>query len=102
MELILELDGGKKKNQEMQKMAIVQKMEIEHLLKQCSQHELLGGQQSDHILELEDRVKDLLSNIQVSSTRYFFLHCTGLQHNLSIFPIVFCCEISDTCDENLP
>jgi hypothetical protein len=82
MELILELDGGKKKNQEMQKMAIVQKMEIENLLKQCSQHELFSCQQSDQILELEGRVKDLLSNIQVSST-HFFLHCTGLQHSLA-------------------
>ncbi|PNF37684.1 hypothetical protein B7P43_G11995 [Cryptotermes secundus] len=65
MELILEIEGGKKKNEEMQKTAIVQKMEIEQLLKQCSQHELLSCQQSDQILELEDRVKDLLNNIQL-------------------------------------
>jgi hypothetical protein len=101
MELVLELDGGKKKHQEMQKTAVLQNMEIEHLLKQCSQHELLSCQQSRKILELEDRVKDLLSNIQVSNTRYFFLHCTGLQHKLAYFPVHFDVKF-ETYDENLP
>jgi chromosome segregation ATPase len=50
MELVLELDASKKK----QNMAIVQKMEFEHLLKQCSQDEFLICQQSDQILELKD------------------------------------------------
>jgi hypothetical protein len=93
MELILELDGGKKKNQEMQKTAIVQKMEVEHLLKQCSQHEILSSQQSDQILELEGQVRDLLSNIQVSSTHYFFFHCTGLQHSVVCFFTALACSI---------
>jgi hypothetical protein len=78
MELLLELDGDKKKNQETQKLAIVQKMEIEQLLKQCSQKELLCGQQSDQILELQDRVEDLLNNIKVGTTHYFLLHCYDL------------------------
>jgi hypothetical protein len=91
MELLLELDEDKKKHQEIQKLAIVQKMEIEQLLKRCSQKELLCGQKSDQILELQDRVRDLLNNIKVSSTRYFFLHCFYLQHNLAYFP--FHCDV---------
>jgi hypothetical protein len=77
MELLLELDGDKKKNQEVQKLSVVQRMEIEQLLNRCSQKELLCGQQSDQILELQDRVKDLLNNIKVGTAHYFLLHCYG-------------------------
>jgi hypothetical protein len=71
-ELVSELEISKKKNQELQKVVIVQKMENEQLLKQCSKQEVLSSKQSDTISELEDRVNDLLSHIKVSRLRYFF------------------------------
>jgi hypothetical protein len=76
----LELEISKKKNQELQKMVIVQKMENEELLKQCSKHELLNSKQLDTISELDDRVNDLLSHIKVSVVCYFHFHCNALQY----------------------
>jgi hypothetical protein len=74
IELMLELEMNNKKNQEMQKIITVQKMEIEQLLKQCSQHERLNCQQSDKMLDLKAQVDDLLCSMQVSST----CHCSSL------------------------
>jgi hypothetical protein len=76
-ELILELEMSSKKTQETQNIVTLQKMDIEKLLKQCSQHEHLNGTQADHILELKGRVDDLLSSIQVSSTCHFLFHCSS-------------------------
>jgi hypothetical protein len=78
MELVLELEMSKKKNQELQKVAIVQKMENEQLLKQCRRHELLNCNQSDTISELEEKINELLSHIKVSSVCHFICHCSAL------------------------
>ena len=77
-ELVVELEMSKKKNQELQKMVIVQKMENEQLLKQCSRHELLNCNQSDTISDLEEKINDLLSHIKVSSVCHFVSHCSAL------------------------
>ena len=77
-ELVSELEMSKKKNQELQKVVIVQKMENDQLLKQCSRHELLNCNQSDTISELEDKVNDLLSHIKVSSVCCSIFHCVVL------------------------
>jgi len=94
---MLELVMSKKKNQEMQEIDKVQKIEIEQLLKQCIQHENLHSQQSGHILELEGRINDLLSTIQVSSTCQFFITMTCI-----VIPYLFHCEILYTSSEILP
>jgi len=77
-ELISELEMSKKKNQELQKVVIVQKMENEQLLKQCKRHELLNCNQSDTISELEDKINDLLSHIKVSGVCHFIFDCSAL------------------------
>ena len=78
MELAVELEKSKKKNQDLQKMVIVKNMEKEQLLKQCSRHELLNCNQSDTISDLEDKINDLLSHIKVSSVCHFIFHCNAL------------------------
>jgi len=79
-ELTVELEMSKKKNQELQKLVIVQKMEKDQLLKQCSRHELLNCNQSDIISDLEDKINDLLSHVKVSSVCRLIFHCNALHH----------------------
>jgi len=78
-ELAVELEMSKKKNQELQKLMIVQKMENEQLLKYCSRQELLSCKQSDTISDMEDKINDLLSHIKVSNVCHFIFHCYALQ-----------------------
>jgi hypothetical protein len=76
MELTQELEMSCKKNQEVQKIVTVQKMEIEKLFKQCDEHEDINNTQANQVLELKGQIDDLLRRIQVSSTCHFLFHCS--------------------------
>jgi chromosome segregation ATPase len=80
---------AKSKNRDIQKIAEAKELE-RHIHLQCD----------EKIAELETQVRYLKNSIQVSSTHYFFLHCTSLQSCVVSFPVHVDVKF-ETYDENL-